>query len=382
MADEGEVYAALGYAWIPPELREHAGELEAARTDALPELLQVEDIRGDLHSHTTVASDGHATHRADGRGGHGARLRLPRDHRPLLGRRHGHGPRRRPPPWPTPRPCARWPVRLAPAGLRAAVGDRGRHHGRRPPRPPRRGAGRAGLGRGLRARRARPGPRGPDEAAAGGRRASARRRHRPPVGPHARPPRRLRLRRRGADRGLRRARHVPGGQLQPAPARPQGRARAHGRARGRPDHRQHRRPPSDDPGPAALRRRHGAARVGDRGRRRQHARLGRSLRHAQAAAGRAGPLAVIPSSAFGARAVVSRAPGGGRASARRRRPRAGTAWPRAAPGPVPGGSRRPRCAPAVAIATTKLPARASAASRVSRPSTSSDPLPSSTRPTR
>jgi DNA polymerase (family 10) len=60
MADEAEVYAALGYAWIPPELREHAGELEAARTHALPALLQVEDIRGDLHTHTT-ASDGHAS---------------------------------------------------------------------------------------------------------------------------------------------------------------------------------------------------------------------------------------------------------------------------------------------------------------------------------
>jgi len=59
-ATEEEVYAALGYAWIPPELRENRGELQAARLDGgagLPELIVEEDIRGDLHSHT-VASDG------------------------------------------------------------------------------------------------------------------------------------------------------------------------------------------------------------------------------------------------------------------------------------------------------------------------------------
>ncbi len=94
MADEREVYAALGYAWIPPELREQAGELEAARKDELPELLEVGDLRGDLHTHT-VASDGHQTveQMADGRARAG--LRVPRDHGPRLGRRHGHGPRRR-----------------------------------------------------------------------------------------------------------------------------------------------------------------------------------------------------------------------------------------------------------------------------------------------
>ena len=60
MADEREVYAALGYAWIPPELREQSGELEAARRDELPDLLEVGDLQGDLHTHT-VASDGHQT---------------------------------------------------------------------------------------------------------------------------------------------------------------------------------------------------------------------------------------------------------------------------------------------------------------------------------
>ena len=56
-ATEEEVYRFLGYAWIPPELREDAGELAAARRDALPELVQLSDLRGDLHTHTTW-SDG------------------------------------------------------------------------------------------------------------------------------------------------------------------------------------------------------------------------------------------------------------------------------------------------------------------------------------
>ena len=59
-ASEEEVYELLGMDWIPPELRENRGELEAARKRELPELVRVEDIRGELHSHT-VASDGHYT---------------------------------------------------------------------------------------------------------------------------------------------------------------------------------------------------------------------------------------------------------------------------------------------------------------------------------
>ena len=56
-ATEQEVYAHLGLPYIEPELRENRGELEA---DSLPRLITLEDIRGDLHSHT-VASDGHNT---------------------------------------------------------------------------------------------------------------------------------------------------------------------------------------------------------------------------------------------------------------------------------------------------------------------------------
>jgi DNA polymerase (family X) len=56
-ADETEVYERLGYQFIPPELRENAGELEAARKGELPTLVELGDVKGDLHSHTTW-SDG------------------------------------------------------------------------------------------------------------------------------------------------------------------------------------------------------------------------------------------------------------------------------------------------------------------------------------
>src|SRR5437016_1813499 len=51
-ASEERVYERLGYEWIPPELRENAGELEAARKGGLPRLLEQGEIRGDLHLHS------------------------------------------------------------------------------------------------------------------------------------------------------------------------------------------------------------------------------------------------------------------------------------------------------------------------------------------
>ena len=56
-SDEKGIYRALGLAWVPPELREDRGEVAAAGAGKLPDLLKPEDIRGDLHMHTT-ASDG------------------------------------------------------------------------------------------------------------------------------------------------------------------------------------------------------------------------------------------------------------------------------------------------------------------------------------
>jgi len=57
---EREVYRAVGLAFIPPELREDRGEIEAARRRSLPVLVDLEDVRGDLHAHTT-ATDGRSS---------------------------------------------------------------------------------------------------------------------------------------------------------------------------------------------------------------------------------------------------------------------------------------------------------------------------------
>jgi DNA polymerase (family X) len=59
-ASEQEVYEHLGLSYIEPELRENRGEIEAAGAGTLPELIELGDIRGDLHAHT-IASDGHNT---------------------------------------------------------------------------------------------------------------------------------------------------------------------------------------------------------------------------------------------------------------------------------------------------------------------------------
>ena len=59
-ASEDEVYERLGYAYVEPELREGRGELKAARDGDLPDLVSLDDVRGDLHSHTTL-SDGRNT---------------------------------------------------------------------------------------------------------------------------------------------------------------------------------------------------------------------------------------------------------------------------------------------------------------------------------
>lgn len=57
---EADLYSALGLPWLPPELREGRGEVEAARAGRLPSLVELGQIRGDLHCHTT-ASDGTAS---------------------------------------------------------------------------------------------------------------------------------------------------------------------------------------------------------------------------------------------------------------------------------------------------------------------------------
>jgi DNA polymerase (family 10) len=59
-ASESALFTALGLAYIPPELREGRGEIEAAEADALPHLIELDDLRGAFHNHTT-ASDGNNT---------------------------------------------------------------------------------------------------------------------------------------------------------------------------------------------------------------------------------------------------------------------------------------------------------------------------------
>jgi DNA polymerase (family X) len=58
---EEELYEYLGYQWIPPELREGRGELKAAANRELPTLVEVGDLRGDLHMHSTWSNDGKNT---------------------------------------------------------------------------------------------------------------------------------------------------------------------------------------------------------------------------------------------------------------------------------------------------------------------------------
>jgi DNA polymerase (family 10) len=55
---EAELYEHLGYVYIPPELRENTGELEAARAGELPQLVELEQLRGDLHTHSHWSADG------------------------------------------------------------------------------------------------------------------------------------------------------------------------------------------------------------------------------------------------------------------------------------------------------------------------------------
>ena len=56
--DERELYEFLGYQFVAPELRENLGELDAARNGELPELVELADLKGDLHAHTTWSADG------------------------------------------------------------------------------------------------------------------------------------------------------------------------------------------------------------------------------------------------------------------------------------------------------------------------------------
>jgi DNA polymerase (family 10) len=87
---EAGIYEALGLPWIPPELRENAGEIEAAEQGRLPDLVELGQIRGDVHMHTTE-TDGRATlqEMADAARGHGYEYIAITDHSKALAMANG-----------------------------------------------------------------------------------------------------------------------------------------------------------------------------------------------------------------------------------------------------------------------------------------------------
>jgi DNA polymerase (family 10) len=92
---EESVYAAVGLPYIEPELRENQGELEAARRGALPRLVELADLRGDLHAHTST-TDGRNTVRemALAARARGVEYCAITDHSRRLAMAHGLDPRR------------------------------------------------------------------------------------------------------------------------------------------------------------------------------------------------------------------------------------------------------------------------------------------------
>lgn len=87
---EESVYEAVGLPWIPPELRESRGELEAAEAGSLPHLVELADLQGDVHLHT-VWSDGHNTveEMAQTAAARGYRYLAITDHSKALAMAHG-----------------------------------------------------------------------------------------------------------------------------------------------------------------------------------------------------------------------------------------------------------------------------------------------------
>lgn len=92
---EESVYRLFGMAWIPPELRENRGELEAARAGKLPKLVDRSDLKGDLHAHTRE-TDGNATiaEMAEAARGYGFEYLAITDHSRRLTVAKGLDPRR------------------------------------------------------------------------------------------------------------------------------------------------------------------------------------------------------------------------------------------------------------------------------------------------
>ncbi len=97
---EESVFEAVGLTWIPPVVRENRGEIEAARDGSLPELVTLEDIRGDLHMHSTW-SDGKASIEEMARAcrARGYEYLAVSDHSPALAMVQGLTPEKAPEQW-------------------------------------------------------------------------------------------------------------------------------------------------------------------------------------------------------------------------------------------------------------------------------------------
>ena len=97
---EESVFESIGLPWIPPVIRENRGEVEAARDGTLPELVALEDLRGDLHMHSTW-SDGKATieEMAQACAGRGYEYLAISDHSPALAMVQGLTPEKAPEQW-------------------------------------------------------------------------------------------------------------------------------------------------------------------------------------------------------------------------------------------------------------------------------------------
>ena len=257
-ADEEELYAHLGYAYIPPELRENGGELAAARSNELPVLVERSDLRGDLHSHSTW-SDGKATVEEMARAAQalGHEYLAMCDHSPRL--RDG-------------RLQQQWqeidalnealaPFRIL-KGIEVNISANGELDVvRRHPRA-------AGLGDGLGAHELRQGPHGARPARDG---EPARRLHRASHEPADRRPQPVDDRGREGGRGGARDGDVPRDQLAAGPARPARRERAARRGGGGDARDLERRPFDEGAALRRSRRRAGAASLADEGSDPEHA---------------------------------------------------------------------------------------------------------------
>ncbi len=270
--DETEAYAFLGLPFIEPELREDTGEIEAALAGRLPSLIGVDDLRGDLHTHSDWTDGVHPIEvMADAARRRGYAYQVLTDHTQSLAIARGLRPDQ----------VAEQheiiaalnkPVRGRGEGGDRAAGDaarrvppparmRARDPGGRPARLRGRPPGLVRPGRGLAPRLATAAAGGTDEADAQRDPEPARRRHRAPRRPDARHPRRPRPR---VGPGLRRGRadrHGPRDQRVAPSAGPRRRARPPGRGRrvpavgrlGRPQDRRARlRPLGHQPGATCL----------------------------------------------------------------------------------------------------------------------------------